>query len=92
MDAKHQVIVHGEAFGEAQEHDLLQPMVHATEEHFQLIGHPDIFRTTKLTADSGFYNTANVTHLYQHGIDGYLPDLGFRKRDPRFAQVERCVQ
>jgi len=42
-----------------------------------------------LTADSGYYNTTNVTHFYEQGIDGYLPDLGFRKRDPRFADVER---
>lgn len=89
VDARHQIIVHGEAYGEAQEHDLLQPMVEQTQEHFQAIGHPHIFKTTKLTADSGFYNTANVTHLYHKGIDGYLPDLGLRKRDPRFADVER---
>ena len=89
VDGKCQVIVHGEAFGEAQEHDLLQPMVAQTRGHFEAIGHANIFKSTKLTADSGFYNTANVTHLYEHGIDGYLPDLGFRKRDPRFAEVER---
>jgi transposase len=89
VDSKHQIIVHGEAFGEAQEHDLLQPMIEQTQAHFDANGHPDIFKTTKLTADSGFYNTANVTRLYQNGIDGYLPDLGFRKRDPRFAEVER---
>jgi transposase len=89
VDSQHQVIVHGEAFGEAQEHDLLKPMLQDTDAHFQAIGHPQIFKTTKLTADSGFYNTANVTHLYEQGIDGYLPDLGFRKRDPRFAAVER---
>jgi len=89
VDAKHQVIVHGEAFGEAQEHDLLKPVIQSTDEHFQAIRHKDIFKSTKLTADSGFYNTANVTYLYEQGIDGYLPDLGFRKRDPRFADVER---
>jgi len=89
VDAKHQIIVHGEAFGEAQEHDLLKPMVEQTHAHFQSIGHTTIFKKARLTADSGFYNTANVTHLYRNGIDGYLPDPGFRKRDPRFAQVER---
>ena len=89
VDAKHQVIVHGEAYGEAQEHDLLQPMIQDTDAHFQAIGQHDIFGRARLTADSGFYNTANVTHLYQNGIDGYLPDLGFRKRDPRFTEVER---
>jgi len=89
VDARHPVIVHGEAFGEAQEHDLLQPMVEQTQQHLQAIGHLAMFKRAKLKADSGFYNTANVTHLYQNGIDGYLPDLGFRKRDPRFAAVER---
>ncbi|MHB1184229.1 MAG: hypothetical protein ACYC4A_05960 [Desulfobulbia bacterium] len=27
VDGKHQIIVHAEAFGEAQEHDLLKPML-----------------------------------------------------------------
>lgn len=87
-DGKHQVIVHGEAFGEGQEQDLLVPMIDRTNEHFEQMGRKDIFKTTKLTADSGFYNTTNVTHLYEKGIDGYLPDIGFRKRDPRFAGAE----
>jgi transposase len=89
VDASHQVIVHGEAFGEAQEHDLLQPMIEQARANFQSIGHDNVFKTAKLTADSGFYNTANVTYLFRNGMDGYLPDLGFRKRDPRFAGVER---
>jgi transposase len=89
VDAKHQIVVDAQAFGAAQEHDLLTPLISETQESFHIIGNQTIFKTAKLTADSGFYNTANVTHLYQQGIDGYLPDLGFRKRDPRFAQVER---
>ena len=35
VDAKHQVVVHAEAFGEAQEHDLLVPMIDGTRENFQ---------------------------------------------------------
>ena len=30
VDAKHQIVVHAEAFGEAQEHDLLVPMIEGT--------------------------------------------------------------
>jgi len=30
VDGKHQIIVHAEAFGEAQKHDLLKPMVEGT--------------------------------------------------------------
>jgi len=43
VGAEHQVIVHGEAFGEAQEHDLLQPMIQGADAHFQAIGHQDMF-------------------------------------------------
>ncbi len=69
--------------------DELKPTVQRTDDNFRAIGQKHIFKTTRLTADSGFYNTANVTYLYESGIDGYLPDLGFRKHDPRFAGVER---
>lgn len=90
VDHQHQIVVHAEAFGEAQEHDLLQPMIETTRAHFQAIGKSNnIFNHTRLTADSGFHNEANVKYLYEHGIDGYLPDIGFRKRDPRFAHAER---
>jgi len=34
-DGKHQVIVQAEAFGEAQEHDLLEPMVKEIRKNFQ---------------------------------------------------------
>ncbi len=38
VDAKHQLVVHAEAFGEAQEHDLLVPMIEGTRESFQAMG------------------------------------------------------
>jgi hypothetical protein len=68
---------------------LTHRLIEQTRVHFQTLGDPDRFNSAKLTADSGFYNTANVTHFYQNGIDGYLPEPGFRKRNPRFAEVER---
>ncbi|MGH8726901.1 MAG: transposase [Burkholderiales bacterium] len=90
VDAKHQVIVHAEAFGEAQEHDLLAPMVKATRQNFQAIGvAEDIFEKTKLTADAGFHSEANMKMLFEENIDGYVADILFRKRDPRFACAAR---
>ncbi len=89
VDAKHQVVVHAEAFGEAQEHDLLVPMVEGIQEDFRATGNAHgLGQQTKLSADSGFHNEANVKYLFEAGIDAYLPDIGFRKRDPRFADVE----
>jgi Transposase DDE domain len=40
-------------------------------------------------ADSGYHSEANVKMILQEGIDAYIADPHFRKRDPRFAQVER---
>ena len=90
VDGKHQVIVHAEAFGEAQEHDLLKPMVEGVRENFQAIDkEEDIFKATQLTADSGFHTEKNMEMLFTEGIDAYIADTLFRKRDPRFADYER---
>ncbi len=90
VDAKHQVVVHAEAFGEAQEHDLLVPMIDGTRENFQGLGsRRDIFADTKLTADAGFHTESNMKRLFEEGIDGYVADILFRKRDPRFADASR---
>lgn len=90
VDARHQVIVHAEAYGEAQEHDLLVPMVQGAREHFRAIGkEDDIFKHAKLTADAGFHTEKNMRLLFETGIDGYVADILFRKRDPRFAQAAR---
>ncbi len=89
VDDKHQVIVHAEAFGAAQEHDLLLPMVVGTRENFEAIGQKDVFRSAKLVADSGFHTEGNVKAVMKEGIDAYIADTQFRKRDPRFAEVDR---
>ncbi len=90
VDGKHQVIVHGEAFGVGQEHDLLIPMVEGTRENFAAIGNKeDVFQEGKLTADSGFHTEANVKEVMEQGIDAYIADTQFRKRDPRFSDVSR---
>jgi Transposase DDE domain len=84
--------VHAQAFGEAQEHGLLVPMLKGARENFRKIaGKADILKGAKLTADSGFHSEANAKYLFEQGIDGYLADNLFRKRDPRFASAERHV-
>lgn len=90
VDGKHQIIVHAEAFGQGQEHDLLEPMIDGTRENFQAIGKNDnVFSETKLMADSGFHSGKNMEMLYEQEIDAYVADTRFRKRDPRFAEVDR---
>jgi len=90
VDDKTQVIVHAEAFGAAQEHDLLKPMLAGTRENFKEIGNKqDVFEKAKLVADSGYHTEANMQIVMEEGIDAYIADTQFRKRDPRFAEVDK---
>ena len=89
VDSKQQVIVHAEAFGQSQEHGLLEPMVKGTRGNFQALGDQDVFAKAKLAADSGFHTEQNMKMLYTEGIDAYVADGLFRKRDPRFTNVDK---
>jgi transposase len=90
VDGKHQVIVHAEAFGKAQEHDLLRPMVDGVRDNFDSIcNKEDAFKDAKLLADSGFHTEQNMKMLFSEGIDAYVADNLFRKRDSRFADADR---
>ena len=90
VDDKHQIIVGAESFGEATEYNLLDSMIEVTREHFEAIGdEEDVFEKTKLTADGGFHTNKNMEMLSEEGIDAYIADRQFRKRDPRFDNAGR---
>jgi transposase len=90
VDDKTQVIVHAEAFGAAQEHDLLKPMIEGTRENFKEIRQKeDVFEKAKVVADSGYHTESNMQMVMEEGIDAYIADTQFRKRDPRFADVDK---
>jgi hypothetical protein len=89
VDSRHQVVVGAQAFGAAQEHALLIPMLEHTRETFDRLGHRDALLRAALLADSGLHSEANLEYLFTHGIDGYVADTRFRKRDPRFATADR---
>lgn len=92
-DAKHQVIVHAEAFGQGPEKNLLKPMLDGAKNNFQAISHTeDIFKNAEFIADTGFYTKTNLQLLDEENIDGYIPDNKFRKRDPRFNTAKRHDQ
>jgi len=90
IDGKHQVIVHGEAFGDGQDHVHVPPMLTGALENFQSLGHePDYFEGKILTADSNYHTQVNLKKCQELGVDAYIPDRKFRNRDPRFATQKR---
>jgi hypothetical protein len=90
IDAKHQVIVHGEAFGNGQDHGHVPPMLEGTRANLQSIGYGAECLTGKiLTADSNYHSQVNLRTCQEVGVDAYIPDRKFRNRDPRFATQKR---
>ncbi len=83
VDSKHQVVVSAEAYGQGQEHGLLEPMIEQIESAFEQ-DESNPLTEGKVLADSGFCNKATLKHLEKNKIDGYVADHGFRSRDPRF--------
>jgi transposase len=85
VDAKEQVIVHAEAFGEGQDHHHIAPMVDGAKENMEAVGHgADYFEGKKLAADSNYHSPPNLNKCEEEDLDAYIP-----KRDPRFATQKR---
>lgn len=86
VDKKHQIIVDAQAFGEGQEHHVLQPVLNKLHTRFKRLGiQPD---NPVITADTGYANEANMKYLHKNNINGYIPDNQFRKRDPKFSEQQ----
>jgi len=90
VDDKHQLIVHGQAFGSGQDAKHLEPMVDGAKANMQKIGQSaDYFKGKILTADTNYHNQSNLKKCHDEQIDAYIPDLKFRNRDSRFATRPR---
>jgi hypothetical protein len=90
VDGKFQVIVHGEAFGEGQDHYHVGSMVEGAKENLKSLGHAeDCLEGKVLVADSNYSSPANLEVCEGEKLDAYIPDKDFRTRDPRFATQER---
>jgi transposase len=89
VDSKHQVILAAEAFA-SQDHENLEPMIKGAKKNVIAIGKSDsFFQEKQLTADSNYHSFASLSFCKNETIDAYIPDIQFRKRDPRFANQER---
>jgi transposase len=90
VDNKHQVILHAEAFGEAQDHHLVPPMLDGAKENIAVIGRGKAyFEESTFTADSNYHDPTNLKKCDEEKLDAYIPDKRFRKRDPRFQSDKR---
>jgi transposase len=89
VDSKHQVILAAEAFA-SQDHENLAPMLEGAKKNLASIGKDETyFQGKQFTADSNYHSFNSLNVCQDEKIDAYIPDIQFRKRDPRFADQER---
>jgi hypothetical protein len=89
VDSKHQVIMAAEAFS-SQDHENLVPMLNVAKQNVHTLGKDEnYFRGKQLTADSNYHSLGSLAFCQSEGLDAYIPDIQFRKRDERFARQER---
>ena len=81
VDEKAQIIVDAQAHGTGSEQELLLPVIGAVA----ALRNAD----TVITADAGYHSTANLKALDEQGINAYIPDKGYRKRDASKNDGER---
>ena len=90
VDARTQVIVHGEAFGEGQDHSHVPPMLDGAKETLHAVGHrEECLKGKILVADSNYHSPTNLNKCEDEHLDAYIPDKNFRTRDPRFSTQQR---
>jgi transposase len=90
VDAKHQVILHAEAFGRGQDHAHGPPMLDGALENLKSLGHREEYFAGKIfTADTNYHSETNIRKCQELRLDAYIPDLYFRQRDPRYATQQR---
>jgi len=90
VDSSHQIIIHGEAFGNGQDYRHLSPMIDGAKENLRTIGYSeDCFKGKVFTADTNYHSTANLQKCANEEVNAYIPDHQFRSRDPRFATQKR---
>lgn len=86
VDARQQVIVHAQAYGQVQEQGLLGPTIEACTANLSL-SEPEA-HALKYLADAGFHNVETLVYLEAGHWDAYLADAKLRLRDPRFKDYK----
>jgi transposase len=93
VDAKHQVIVGGEAFGSGQDQYHLEPVLTEAQENMNAIGtDEEYFKDTLLTADMGYHSGENIKRCEEESIDAYIPDKNYRKRHPGLGVKQSSIK
>jgi len=88
VDEKHQIVIHGDAFGKGDS-SIMEPMLEGAKKNLEAAGWEEPLKNRTISADTGYYSVENLEACKKLEVDAYVPDPQFRKRDVRFADAGR---
>jgi transposase len=83
VDEKHQIIAYAEAFGENEDSQHTRLMLEGAKKNLEEAGHKKPLEDKVLTADNGYFSADSLKACEEFGVDAYIPDSKYRKRDPK---------
>ena len=89
VDEKHQVVLHAEAVGRGEDSTVMREMLEGAKQNLEAAGWEDPLKDRTISADTGYYSVKNLQGCKDLGVDAYVPDPKFRKRDVRFEDTGR---
>ena len=90
LGGKHQALTVGCDRGRGQDHAHGPPMLDGALENLQSLGHGEEYFAGKIfTADTNYHSDTNLRKCQELRLDAYIPDIYFRRRDPRYAAQQR---
>jgi hypothetical protein len=81
--------MHAEAFGRGEDSTAMREMLEGAKEKLEAAGWEDPLKDRTISADTGYYSVKNLEDCKNLGVDAYVPDPQFRKRDVRFEDAGR---
>jgi transposase len=90
VDEKRQVVVNAQAFGDGTDSDSVGMMLKGARLNLKAAGcGKEPLKAKVISADTGYFSVNNLEACRDAKVDAYIPDRGFRNRDPRFAEAGR---
>lgn len=87
VDEKHQIIAYAEAFGENEDSQHTRPMLEGAKKNLEEAGHENPLKGKVVTADNGYFSADSLKACEEYGVDAYIPDSKYRKRDPKLQDA-----
>jgi transposase len=91
VDAKAQIVVQAEASSDGQDYRQVERVLAGACATLELAGLQEEVRLENaiFSADTSYHSEANLQACVTYGVNAFIPDTGFRQRDPHFSAQER---